>query len=800
MFLSTVVFDYYQVLLKQLKVIIRASDEEKDEEDSTLMTFSNFYHGLRHSLQLQLSSSNYEDKNALDMVLRQAKYQLFRSYYHILISYHSKKENETLVQQLQYLFNPYELILNEHSIQIKDEQLTGVSLDSPRQSLSDMFPIASLYQVKSEERDHIVSTSVEDKKLDEKKPLYLRIYEYICMFLPILVWLPTYRKNLSNLKNDIIAGITVGVLVIPQGMAYSLIAGMPPVYGLYTVMIPALVYAFLGTSSQLAVGPTAVCALMLSTSLQQLTTRLEPGSSLYITFAIIFAFLGGLIQLLMGIFRLGFLVNFLSHPVLSGFTSAAAIIIAASQLGYFLGISIPKDHRLQITMLNVLKALPEIHFPTLALGLASLAFLHLVDHLHFKSDIKFTLFNKEFKIPKKLHLKWLPSSLILVLLGIISIAIVKKIGGYDPSNNEVYGIHIVGKVPSGISKPSFPSLVKLTWSDFRESVILVLPVIVMAFMESISTAKYYALRRGYEVDPNQELIAIGMCNLIGSLFKGFPSTGSLCRTSVNARTGAATPLAGFITGIVVLLTLVVLTPIFYYLPMPVLAALVMYSAIHIPDFESFYYTYKTKGRDCILLLLAFVGTLFIGIMEGVLLASLISLVLVVFLSSRPSFCRLTRIPGTTAYQEVVKNKAAKEIPGVLIARFDADMYFANVQYFKDTLKKFIEESEHKIFAVVLDCSSINEVDSTGVSTLEELKEAFEKQHIEFFFAQMKRSVQKVIKNGDIYQSMQEHCFVLLHDAVLHAESVVTTRRRLMELQQSKDQSEFSSYNVYDNII
>jgi len=315
-------------------------------------------------------------------------------------------------------------------------------------------------------------------------------------------------------------------------------------------------------------------------------------------------------------------------------------------------------------------------------------------------------------------------------------------------------------------------------------------------MESISTAKYYAAQRGYEIDPNQELIAIGSANLFGSLFQSFTSTGSLCRTSVNAGSGATTQLAGFITGTVVLLTLLVLTPLFYYLPMPVLAALVIHSALHIPDFETLYFTYKTKGRDCALLMVALIGTLFIGILEGILIAAVASLVLVVFLSSRPSFCLLTRVPGTTAYHELPKEKEAKEIPGVLIARFDADIYFANVQYFKDRVKKFIKKSKHEVFAIVLDCGSISQVDSTAVSALIEIKDMLDRMKIELYYAQMKRSIQQVIKGGGLYERVQEHCFVLLHDAVLHAESVARTRHRLMRVElkrKEQNNSDFSSY-------
>jgi SulP family sulfate permease len=761
-----------------------------NEKDS-IISFSNFYYGLRKSLETQFQS--LDNVTTIQVLITRAKQQLFEKYYKELISYHHSQNNEELVQQLQYLFNPYEMILQDGNSSGTDKQLSG---EKQLDDMMETIPIASIYQKRENQNKYTPLLANDNGSNNSRKPVHFLLYEYASMFLPWLVWIPNYRHNLSDLGRDIIAGLTVGAMVIPQGMAYATIAGMLPVYGLYTALIPIFVYAFFGTSRQLAVGPTAVSALLLASSLNQLSAKLEPASPAYITHALIFAILGGAIQLLMGVFRLGFLVNFLSHPVLSGFTSAAAVIIAASQIGNFIGVHLPKDNRIQYNVLNLMKNIEHIHFPTIAMGVSALMFLYFIDHAYFKlrSDIKFTIFKKQITIPQKITLKWLPSSLILVILGILSVIIIKAIGKYDTSANDIFGIEIVGKVPSNPPQPILPRLPEFwDFNYFQEIILLCFPVVVMGFMESISTAKYYAAQNGYEIDANQELIALGTANLLGGFFRSFTSTGSLCRTSVNASAGAKTPLAGIITGLVVLLTLSFLTPLFYHLPMPVLAAIIIHSTTKIPDYDQVTFTFKTKKLDCALLALAFFGTLFIGIMEGILISAGASLVLVVLRSSRPQFSKLGRIPGTTAYQEVNRSTHGRELPGVLVMRFESDMYFANVQYFKDIVKQYIKESEYKVFAVVLDCSSINYIDSTGISTLQDLHQMLNKLDVVLYIAQMKKTIQSSVNKTEIYTSDQ--FFVQLHEAVLHAESVVSTRVREMQITSKSGHDTISTYDV-----
>ena len=324
-------------------------------------------------------------------------------------------------------------------------------------------------------------------------------------FFPILEWLGNYKKDW--LKGDLSAGLTVGIMLIPQGIAYAMIAGLPPIYGLYTAMIPQIVYAIFGTSRQLAVGPVAMDSLIVAAGVAALA---EVGSEHFIEFAILLAFMMGVLQVAFGLFRLGFLVNFLSKPVISGFTSAASLIIGLNQLKHLLGINIHRNNKLQNLLLEAFSHLNEIHWITFSIG--------------FGAIITIVLFKK--------YLKKIPAALVVV---IVSILIVKFL------HLEQSGVKIVGHIPEGL--PSF----RLPHFD-KEIMIKLFPISLtlsfIAFLEAISVAKAVELKHNnYKVVPNQELIALGMGNIIGSLFQSYPSTGGFSRTAVNDQDGANTPLA-----------------------------------------------------------------------------------------------------------------------------------------------------------------------------------------------------------------------------------------------------------------
>jgi len=355
--------------------------------------------------------------------------------------------------------------------------------------------------------------------------------------IPILHWLPNYNK--SWLKGDIEAGLTVGIMLIPQGIAYAMIAGLPPIYGLYTAMIPQVVYALFGTSRQLSVGPVAMDSLIVASGVAALA---QIGTDKFIEFAILLSLLMGVLQVLFGVFKLGFLVNFLSKPVISGFTSAAALIIGLSQLTHILGVNLGRSNKLQDIIIESVKHLNEVNIISLGIGLLSIVIL--------------VLFQKYFKK--------IPAALVVVVLGILSVSFFEL---------EAKGVSIIGNIPEGLPKFRLPSFDLQTIKDLFP---IALTLSFIAFLEAITVAKTIETKRGtYKVIPNQELFALGMGNIIGSFFQTYPATGGFSRTAVNDKSGANTPLSSMIAALMVALTLVFLTPVFYNLPKAVLGAIIM---------------------------------------------------------------------------------------------------------------------------------------------------------------------------------------------------------------------------------
>jgi len=355
-------------------------------------------------------------------------------------------------------------------------------------------------------------------------------------FFPIFDWIKTY--NSKQFSGDLSAGLTVGVMLIPQGMAYSMLAGLPPIYGLYASTIPLIIYAILGTSRQLAVGPVAMVALLISSGVGALAST---GSSEFIALAILLALMVGVIQFSMGVFRLGFLVNFLSHPVIAGFTSAAAVIIGFSQLKHLLGLEIPRG-TLHETIYQIFENIGDINYPTLLLGIGAIIVLLLAKWIS----------------------KRLPGPIIVVLLGM---AIVYYLG------LESQGVKIIKDVPGGLPSFGIPAIDQGT-------VLALLPIAFtiafVSFMESIAVGKaIQAKHKDYEIDANQELISLGLANVIGSFFKAFPVTGGFGRTAVNDQAGAKTGMASIISAVLIIVSLLFLTKYFYFLPNAILGAIIV---------------------------------------------------------------------------------------------------------------------------------------------------------------------------------------------------------------------------------
>lgn len=547
-------------------------------------------------------------------------------------------------------------------------------------------------------------------------------------FVPALEWLPKYSRQ--QLSGDLSAGLTVGVMLIPQGMAYSMLAGLDPIYGLYAVTLPLIIYGLLGTSRQLAVGPVAMVSLLTASGIGSLA---QGGTEQYFQMAVALALLAGVVQLLLGVFRLGFLVNFLSHPVISGFTSAAALIIGLSQLKHLLGVNIPNSEHIHEIILAAAENIGKTNPYALILGIAGIALIMGV---------------------KKIH-KAIPGPLIAVIVGILAV------WGLNLTS---FGIKIVGEVPSGL--PSF-MVPQVSMSEWQALVPVALTISLVGFMESIAVAKAIQARhRNYKVDANQELIALGTANLAAGFFKAFPVTGGFSRTAVNDQAGAKTGMASIISAVLIVLTLLFLTPLFYFLPNAILASVIMVAVFGLIDIKEPIHLWHSNRTDFYMLLVTFIATLALGIEKGIALGVILSLAMVIYRSTKPHVAVLGQVPGTRTYRNVNRFDNLVEKEHLLIYRFDADLYFANVNYFKDSLEELVQAKGTGLKAIIINAESINNLDSSAVHALEEAVQEYKRRGLEVAFTGVKGPIRDAMKKGHLLDIIGENRFFLtIQDAV-----------------------------------
>jgi len=546
-----------------------------------------------------------------------------------------------------------------------------------------------------------------------------------------LQWLPSYKRTYLN--GDISAGITVGILLIPQGMAYAMIAGLPPVFGLYASLVPQIIYALLGTSRQLAVGPVAMDSLLVASGLGALSLS---GIDEYISMAIFLALFMGVIQFTLGLLRMGFLVNFLSRPVISGFTSAAAIIIGLSQLKHLLGIEIQGSNKVHILLENTYMMLSGTNWIALGMGVAAIVVL---------------------KSLKKINARF-PGALLVVVLGILGVYFFGLEG---------QGVQIVGTVPGGLPELSLPGVQP---ARIAELLPIALTLALIAFMEAISVAKAVEERHPeYQVNSNQELIALGASNILGSFFQSYPTTGGFSRTAVNDEAGARTGMAAIISALVVGLTLLFLTPLFYYLPNAVLAAIIMVAVFGLIDLKYPLELLKNRKDEFFLLVGTFLITLTVGIKEGILLGVLVSLLLLVYRISKPHIAVLGRIKGTHYFKNVHRFSEDIEVfDNILLLRFDGQLYFGNKDYFKQELNKYIIQKGDSLRYVILNAEAITYADSSSVQLLRRLVDDLQARGITLMVAGATGPLRDILySSGLINQIGKEHLFVSTSEAYEH---------------------------------
>lgn len=552
--------------------------------------------------------------------------------------------------------------------------------------------------------------------------------------VPILDWLPNYKR--AWLKGDLAAGITVGFMLIPQGMAYAMLAGMPPIYGLYSAIVPMLVYAIFGTSRSLSVGPVAMDSLLIASGLGALALPPEA----YIPAAILLAFLVGLAQFLAGTMRLGFLVNFLAQPVISGFTSAAAIVITASQLTHLLGYPVIKSNYLHELLWSALQNIGLLHLPTFLFSVLGMVLI-----------LGLRKWNKA-----------IPGALVAVVLATLAVWV------FDL---KAVGIKVVGEVPGGLPAPILPTF---DWQLAKDLLPTVFTLTLVAYMEAYSVGKALELKRkDHMIHPNQELRALGLANMLGSIFQSFPTAGGFSRTAVNNQSGAKTALAGLFSATFVAVALLFFTPLFRDLPQAILASVIMVAVIGLVDLKAPIRLWKQDRIDFMLLLTTFFVTVVFGIMPGIGAGVLLSLVMVVFRAAAPHIAVLGQLPGTMHFRNIERFPEAVQRPEVLAVRLDSQLFFANSAYFRDHLMQEAAKKGKALRMVLIDAESISFLDSTAIEMLRSLLAESKARNLYLFISGAKGPVRDAMYRSGLMQEIgAENMFVHASEAMEAWEQVL----------------------------
>ncbi|MAU71994.1 MAG: sodium-independent anion transporter [Pseudozobellia sp.] len=554
---------------------------------------------------------------------------------------------------------------------------------------------------------------------------------------PFLQWLPSYNKRF--LGKDAVAGLTLGIVLIPQGMAYAMIAGLPPVYGLYASLVPVVIYALLGTSRQMAVGPVAMDSLLVAAALAPFATT---GGENYVAMALLLAMMVGGIQIILGLLRMGFLVNFLSKPVISGFTSAAALIIIISQLKHLLGTAVERSNRFHEVLYNAAIKIPEINWVDFTIGLLGIVLIVL-----------FKRWNRK-----------IPGVLIVVVLGILVVYLFGL---------QSYGVKIVGSIPTGL--PSFHVPV-ITGANLLELAPIALTLALIGYLEAISIGKSLEEMNGEEtVNANQELIAIGASNFFGSLFQSYPVTGSFSRSAINDSSGAKTTVSLIICTFMVVVVLLFFTPLFYYLPNAILASIIMVSVVGLIDIGYPRSLWAYRKDELVILLLTFLTTLFIGITQGILFGVMISLLLMVYKSSKPHFAVLGKIEGSDYYKNIDRFGEDIEVRNdLLIVRFDSQLYFGNKNFFKQQLYKCIDAKGPNLNGIILNAEAINYIDSSAAQMLIRVIQDLHERDLKFYIAGAIGPARDIIFSSGIIDELSKEClFVQTKEAVDYFDKAVS---------------------------
>ena len=558
-------------------------------------------------------------------------------------------------------------------------------------------------------------------------------------YFPVLTWGRAYTR--SALSNDLMAALIVTIMLIPQSLAYALLAGLPPEAGLYASIVPIMLYAVFGTSRALAVGPVAVVSLMTAAALSNIV---EQGTMGYAVAALSLAGLSGIILLAMGLFRLGFVANFLSHPVIAGFITASGIIIAASQLKHILGIN-AEGHNLLELVISIIEHLSETNWITAIIGILATAFLFWV-----RKGLKPLL--------TKLGLGSTLTG-VMVKAGPVLVVVATTLAVWLFDLSEI-GVKIVGEVPQ--------SLPPLTLPSFSPDLLgqLLLPaflISIIGFVESISVAQTLAAKKRQRIDPDQELIGLGAANIGASLTGGFPVTGGFSRSVVNFDAGAETPAAGAFTAIGLAIAALALTPLIFFLPKATLAATIIVAVLSLVDFSILKRSWSYSKADFAAVLATILITLGMGVEAGVSAGVGLSILLHLYKSSKPHIAEVGQVPGTEHFRNILRHKVLTH-PEIVTLRVDESLYFANARFLEEKIQNRVA-SDKNVRHVILQCSAINEIDFSALESLEAINERLGEMDVKLHLSEVKGPVMDHLQRAHFLSDLTGQVFLSQYEAV-----------------------------------
>lgn len=571
----------------------------------------------------------------------------------------------------------------------------------------------------------------------------------VSAYFPILDWGRQYNR--SHFTNDLLAAVIVTIMLIPQSLAYALLAGLPPEVGLYASILPLVGYAIFGTSNALAVGPVAVVSLMTAAAVGRVV---EQGGAAYLEAAIIVALLSGFFLIILGVLRLGFLANFLSHPVIAGFIAASGIIIAVSQLKHLLGIE-AAGHSLYELAVSLGSAAADANLPTLALGVLATVFLFWMR-----------------RGAKRLLVKLGFGSYIANMLGKAGpvVVVALTIGAVVAFDLTAEGVKVVGNIPSGLPPLGLPRFDSQLWLELAGPAAL---ISIIGFVESVSVAQTLAAKKRQRIAPNQELMGLGSANIGAALSGGFPVTGGFSRSVINYDAGAATPAAGIFTAAGIAAAALFLTPLLYFLPKAALAATIIVAVVSLIDLGALRRTWRYSRVDFSAMATTIGMTLGFGVEVGVVCGVVLSLVLHLYRTSRPHYAIVGQVPRTEHFRNVKRHEVVTS-ERVLSIRVDGSLYFANARYLEDLIADEVARRP-AVDHVVLMCPAVNVIDASALESLEAINARLKDANVSFHFSEVKGPVMDQLKRTDFLDNLTGQVFLSQFAAMRELDPDATER-------------------------